>query len=97
MSPDSKPSAVRSSGWLHDAAGAITPTGLVLLGIVSAQLGAAIAKGLFDELGPAGTVFLLADDREGLVDSRSYGPVPNSALAGRIIATVWPPARIAVR
>jgi inner membrane transporter RhtA len=58
MSPDSKPYAVRSSGWLHDAAGAISPTGLVLLGIVSAQLGAAIAKGMFDELGPAGTVFL---------------------------------------
>jgi inner membrane transporter RhtA len=58
MPPDSKPSAVRSSRWLHDAAGAVTPTGLVLLGIGSAQLGAAIAKGLFDELGPAGTVFL---------------------------------------
>ncbi len=46
---------------------------------------------------PAGTVFLLADDREALEDSRTYGPVPNGALAGRIIATVWPPARIAVR
>jgi inner membrane transporter RhtA len=58
MPPDSKPSAVRSSGWLHDAAGAITPTGLVLLSLGSVQFGAAIAKGLFDELGPAGTVFL---------------------------------------
>ncbi len=46
---------------------------------------------------PAGTVFLLADDREDLTDSRTYGPVPSDALAGRIIATVWPPARIAVR
>ncbi len=46
---------------------------------------------------PAGTVFLLADDREHLTDSRTYGPVPNGALAGRIIATVWPPSRIAVR
>jgi signal peptidase I len=46
---------------------------------------------------PAGTVFVLADDREDLTDSRTYGPVPNGALAGRIIATVWPPARIAVR
>ena len=58
MPPDSKPSAVRSSGWLHDAAGAITPTGLVLLSLGAVQFGAAIAKGLFDELGPAGTVFL---------------------------------------
>ena len=34
------------------------PTALVLLSIVSAQLGAAIAKSLFDALGPGGTVFL---------------------------------------
>lgn len=34
------------------------PTGLVLFSIVSAQLGAAIAKSLFDSLGPGGTVFL---------------------------------------
>ena len=34
------------------------PTGLVLFSIVSVQLGAAIAKGLFDSLGPGGTVFL---------------------------------------
>ncbi len=31
---------------------------LVLFGIVSVQLGAAVAKSLFDELGPTGTVFL---------------------------------------
>jgi inner membrane transporter RhtA len=58
MPPDSKPSPIRSSGWLRDAAGAISPTGLVLLSLGFVQLGAAIAKGLFDELGPAGTVFL---------------------------------------
>ncbi len=46
---------------------------------------------------PAGTVFLMSDDRENLSDSRTYGPVPNGALAGRIIATVWPPGRLAVR
>jgi inner membrane transporter RhtA len=34
------------------------PTGLVLLSIFSVQLGAAIAKGLFGELGPDGTVLL---------------------------------------
>ena len=58
MPPDGKPSAVRSFGRLNDAAGAVPPTGLVLLSVGSAQLGAAIAKGLFDELGPTGTVFL---------------------------------------
>jgi len=36
----------------------VPPTALVLLSIVSAQLGAAIAKSLFDALGPGGTVFL---------------------------------------
>ena len=40
------------------AGGAIPPTGLVLLAIGSTQLGAAIAKSLFQELGPAGTVLL---------------------------------------
>lgn len=39
-------------------AGAVPPTGLVMLSIFSVQLGAAIAKGLFDSLGPGGTVFL---------------------------------------
>ncbi len=34
----------------------IPPTGLVLIGIGSVQFGAAIAKGLFDYLGPGGTV-----------------------------------------
>jgi inner membrane transporter RhtA len=36
----------------------IHPTLLVLAGIASVQFGAAVAKSLFDELGPGGTVFL---------------------------------------
>jgi inner membrane transporter RhtA len=36
----------------------IPPTALVMLSIFSVQIGAAIAKGLFDSLGPTGTVFL---------------------------------------
>jgi inner membrane transporter RhtA len=36
----------------------VPPTLLVLLGIASVQFGAALAKGLFDELGAGGTVFL---------------------------------------
>jgi inner membrane transporter RhtA len=36
----------------------VPPTVLVLLGIASVQIGAALAKGLFDEIGPGGTVFL---------------------------------------
>lgn len=37
---------------------AVPPTGLVLVAIASTQLGAALAKSLFDELGPSGTVLL---------------------------------------
>ena len=37
---------------------AFPPTGLVLAAICSVQLGAAFAKVLFEDLGPAGTVFL---------------------------------------
>jgi inner membrane transporter RhtA len=48
----------RSVRQAREAAAAAPPTGLVLLGIFSVQLGAAIAKGLFDSLGPGGTVFL---------------------------------------
>jgi inner membrane transporter RhtA len=36
----------------------VPPTALVMLSIVSVQLGAAIAKNLFASLGPSGTVFL---------------------------------------
>src|ERR687893_1602123 len=48
--PSAREPAKRSRG--------IPPTGLVLLGIGTVQLGAAIAKGLFDSLGPGGTVLL---------------------------------------
>jgi inner membrane transporter RhtA len=36
----------------------VPPTGLVLVAIASVQLGAAIAKSLFDDVGPSGAVFL---------------------------------------
>lgn len=48
----------RGAANLGDAAKAVPPTGLVLLSISSTQLGAAIAKSLFNELGAAGTVLL---------------------------------------
>src|SRR5438477_8907287 len=38
--------------------GAVPPVGLVVLGILSVQVGAAFAKALFPVLGPYGTVFL---------------------------------------
>src|ERR687886_424777 len=53
-----KPSTIRALREPGGMSGAVPPTGLVLLSIGSVQLGAAIAKGLFGELGPSGTVFL---------------------------------------
>jgi inner membrane transporter RhtA len=56
--PNGRTTKIRSLGRLRGAAEAAPPTSLVLLGIATVQLGAAIAKGLFGELGPTGTVFL---------------------------------------
>ncbi len=38
---------------------------------------------------PFGSVFVLGDHREVSVDSRSYGPVPVSAIGGRLLLTMW--------
>ncbi len=46
---------------------------------------------------PTGTVFVLGDNRQSLDDSRTYGPVPRSALIGPVVMTVWPLSRLAVR
>jgi inner membrane transporter RhtA len=48
----------KNIGRLREAVGAMPPTSLVLLSIFSVQIGAAIAKNLFADLGPGGTVFL---------------------------------------
>ncbi len=58
MVPAARMFLARSVRRLRVATGRVPPTGLVLLSIGTTQLGAAIAKSLFDELGPAGTVFL---------------------------------------
>ncbi len=58
MRPTRRTLAARSAARLRGAAGAVPPPGLVLLAVGSVQLGAAVAKSLFDELGPSGTVFL---------------------------------------
>ena len=49
---------IRRLGGLRAVPGAVPPVGLVVLGILSVQIGAAFAKELFPALGPYGTVFL---------------------------------------
>jgi inner membrane transporter RhtA len=49
---------IRLLKGLRAVPGAVPPVGLVLLGMLSVQVGAAFAKGLFPVLGPYGTVFL---------------------------------------
>jgi signal peptidase I len=44
----------------------------------------------FEETVPAGSVFVLGDDRSESWDSRSYGPVPLSSVVGRAWAVLSP-------
>jgi signal peptidase I len=42
---------------------------------------------------PAGSVFLLGDNRGNSVDSRDFGAVPVERLDGRVLVRLWPPVR----
>jgi signal peptidase I len=46
---------------------------------------------------PLGAYYILADQRSMLNDSRTFGAIPRHAIEGRIVATVWPLSRLAVR
>ena len=52
------PGPGRGAGPFARAAAAVPPPGLLLVSIVSIQLGAAVAVNLFETLGPIGTAFL---------------------------------------
>jgi signal peptidase I len=39
---------------------------------------------------PRGMVFVLGDNRSNSVDSRKFGPVPESRIKGRVLLRLWP-------
>ena len=43
---------------------------------------------------PAGSVFVLGDNRADSEDSRFFGPVSDDRLIGRALAGVWPPGSV---
>jgi signal peptidase I len=42
---------------------------------------------------PAGTIFVMGDNRGISEDSRDFGAVPTRAVIGRAVARLWPPGR----
>ncbi|WP_405147853.1 EamA family transporter [Sphaerisporangium sp. NBC_01403] len=53
-----RPDRVRPGAFVRTAAGAVPPSGLVVLAILSVQIGAGLAKNLFTQLPPSAVVFL---------------------------------------
>jgi signal peptidase I len=43
---------------------------------------------------PAGTVFVLGDQRAGSIDSRVFGAVPVASVGGRVLVRLWHPLRL---
>jgi signal peptidase I len=43
---------------------------------------------------PAGDVYVMGDNRPDSCDSRFWGPIPQSAIVGKVDMRIWPPSRI---
>ena len=46
---------------------------------------------------PAGSYFLLGDNRAESCDSRAFGAVPKRDILGRVFLVYWPPSRLGFR
>jgi signal peptidase I len=46
---------------------------------------------------PAGSYFLVGDNRAQSCDSRVFGPVSKGAIVGKLTLVYWPPSRISFR
>jgi signal peptidase I len=43
---------------------------------------------------PAGSVFMMGDNRDQSKDSRSFGPIDQDSIVGRVFIRIWPPNRV---
>ncbi len=43
---------------------------------------------------PAGTVFVMGDNRQQSEDSRKFGPIDESTIVGRVFVRIWPVSRL---